>query len=130
MNPRVIKRLPRRLAVETVPGQRAVLASWALLVAGQVLAGAAFAVVLGGVGAAGGHGSHPAAATVGWVLSWALGYAAVVFPAGVGVREAALIAVLGATAGTPELIAAAVAHRLATIVAEAAVIAATRLRRR
>lgn len=62
-------------------------------------------------------------------LANAAGTVAVFAPGGVGVREAVLVALLAGSVGAPQAAAAAVAWRLLELVAEAALIAVTRLLR-
>jgi uncharacterized membrane protein YbhN (UPF0104 family) len=79
------------------------------------------------------HAVSSAAASVpGFALAWTAGFLALPFPAGVGIREVVLIAVLGRAGGTAPLIGASVAHRLLSIVAELAMMvwASTRGARR
>jgi uncharacterized membrane protein YbhN (UPF0104 family) len=127
----VLDRLPGRLDSEMLPSQRALLGAWAWAVVDLLMAGTAYAVLLGGVGSS---TRVPMAATAcAWVAAWAVGFAAILVPAGLGVREAVLIALLGLSVKTPALIAASIVHRLAGIVAEALLIGghrlATRVRR-
>lgn len=55
-------------------------------------------------------------------LAWAVGYAALPFPAGLGVREGALILLLGSDPAT--VIAASLAHRILGMIAEGGMLAA------
>jgi glycosyltransferase 2 family protein len=66
-------------------------------------------------------------ATGAFALAWVVGFVAVPVPAGLGLREAVLVGVLGGITGTPTIIAAAVAHRLVNIACEILVIAANRV---
>lgn len=61
----------------------------------------------------------------GFALAWVCGFLAVVVPAGVGVREAVLVGVLGASIGSGEALAVAVLSRFLIIVAEAGLLALT-----
>jgi uncharacterized membrane protein YbhN (UPF0104 family) len=71
-------------------------------------------------------GSSPggvASATGAFAAAWAIGYLAVPFPAGLGIREAVLIALLPTDPAL--LIAAAAVHRLVSMCAEVAMAALT-----
>lgn len=117
----VVDRLPRRVDAAMVPAQVAILRAWAIMTVAVALAGAAFAVLLGGLGDAS-LVSHPPATAAAWVLSWTAGFAVVVIPAGFGVREGVLVALLGGGPMVPALIGASIVHRLVGIVSEAVVI--------
>ncbi|HVM14261.1 MAG TPA: lysylphosphatidylglycerol synthase domain-containing protein [Egibacteraceae bacterium] len=106
-----------------VPSQRAILGACAWSVGVMLAMGLAFVVLLGGLGTT--APSLPAAVS-GYTLAWTMGFVAVPFPSGLGVREAVLIAVLGPTTGAAPLIAASVYFRLAQMLAEVLLILATR----
>jgi len=106
----------------TVPPQADILRSWRWTILTAAASGLAFAVLLGGLDP---RTSLPAA-TAAFCLAWTVGYLALPFPAGIGVREAVLIATLGGTVAVPQLIAASVAVRLVLMVAEVTLIAAGR----
>lgn len=99
-----------------IPEQRDILRSflWGL---GSILAAScSFAVVLG---------TEPADLGVrvtGFAFAWALGFLAVPFPSGVGVREVVLISTFGPSVSLATVIAASGFHRAATIGAEAGAI--------
>jgi uncharacterized membrane protein YbhN (UPF0104 family) len=118
----LVRRLPRRVDAEFVPGQREILRACGKIVIGMFAAGLAYGVLIDGIRAA-----PLPTASFAWVLSWAVGYVIVFAPAGLGFREAALVALLGGSVGTPALIAASIFHRLATIAAEAIVIVGARV---
>lgn len=110
------------VAPDVVPSQTAILASCVWSVGVMLAMGAAFVVLLGGLGS-----SAPVPGTVSaHALAWTAGFLAVPVPSGLGVREAALILLLGTTTDTAALIAAAVSFRLAQMLAELALITATR----
>lgn len=106
-----------------VPSQAAILRSCGWSVGVMLAMGLAFVVLLGGLGTI--APSLPAAVT-GYTLAWTVGFIAVPFPAGLGVREAVLIALLSGMAGIPHLIAASVYFRLAQMLAEVLLILITR----
>lgn len=113
----------REPVTDLVPSQRAILSSCAWSIGVMLAMGGAFVVLLNGLGTI-----SPAvpAAVSGYTLAWTVGFLAVPFPSGLGVREAVLIAVLGGMAGTPHLIAASVYFRLAQMLAELLLILLTR----
>ncbi len=57
-------------------------------------------------------------AAAGYAVAWAVGYVALPFPAGLGVREAALIALLGHRYPSSLLVATSVVFRLVTLATE------------
>ncbi|MFG1703528.1 YbhN family protein [Nonomuraea sp. M3C6] len=59
-------------------------------------------------------------ATGAYAFAWATGILTVVVPAGVGIREGALVLVLGPVIGTPAALAVAIVSRLAFTLADAA----------
>ncbi len=97
-----------------LPPQR-VLASASLLGAGTILAGGAgYATLLVGPSP-----STAALAVIGaYATAWVLGFLVVPLPAGVGVREFVLLALLGGTYGAAAVLAAAVVYRVITLLAE------------
>lgn len=106
-----------------VAGQGSILRSVAYSVAVMTLTGVAFALVLAGTAPE--VGFLPAAVPA-FSLAWAVGFLALPFPAGLGVREAVLLATLGAVAPVAALIAASVIVRLIFMAGEALCIVATR----
>jgi len=90
----------------------------------MALAGLAFALVLAGTAPDVGF---LLAAVPAFSLAWAVGFLALPFPAGLGVREAVLLATLGTVVPAAGLIAASVLLRLVFMVAEALCILATRV---
>ena len=97
-----------------VPAQAAILGAFALAVAGVVLTAAAFAIIGRGGDALGGA-PHLVA---GYAFAWTVGYVAVPFPSGLGIREAALALALPGSVGTAAAVSAI--HRLVTMTAELA----------
>lgn len=112
-------------ADELLPPQPAILRAVAWSVGSMVGNGAAFTVLLHGLGEVSG-GLDGAAAVGAAALAWTAGFLALPVPAGIGVREAVLILLLGPVAGTSALIVASVYQRLVTIVGEALMIVAAR----
>lgn len=102
--------LRRPTRPELIPPQRRLLVSFAWTLVPMVLSSLAFAILLGEGGIVEGAGAFAA--------GWSVGFAAIPFPSGLGVREAVLVALAGANPAS--VIAASVAHRLATLVAELA----------
>lgn len=104
--------LPRVTAGLEAPGQARIFRSFAWALVAVLASGTGFALLL--------HGLEPAFsvpyAATGFCLAWALGFAALPFPSGLGVREAALAFLLpGATA---QVLAASIVLRLALIAVE------------
>jgi len=102
------------------PSQRAIVLSYGWSLTTFVAAGAAFSVLLGSVG------EDPLVASMAaFGLAWSAGFLLLPVPAGLGVREAVMVGLLGATA---PILAASIAHRLVTMAAEAILIVASRAR--
>ncbi len=59
-------------------------------------------------------------------FAWTIGFVAIPFPSGIGIREAALILTIGSGAPTSYVIAASVSHRLVSMMAELLMIVASR----
>ena len=76
------------------------------------------------------HAARLAAAVPAFALAWTVGFLAVPIPAGLGIREAVLIAVISRPGGAALVIAASVAHRLVAIISEAVMIVISRVRGR
>jgi SAM-dependent methyltransferase/uncharacterized membrane protein YbhN (UPF0104 family) len=117
---RRVKRIPDH-AVLPQQSQISASAAWQLLaVVGQ---GLSYAWLIHDLD--GSVGLIPA--TGGFALAWLVGFVAVPIPAGLGLREAVLVGVLGGMTGTQTVLAAAVAHRLVNIACEILMIAGNRL---
>jgi len=83
--------------------------------AANLFAGLALVAVLGGIGV----GRVPLAPAVGGAaLAWALGYLSVLTPSGLGVREAALAALLAQHIPLPAAVVGGLVHRLALTLGE------------
>jgi hypothetical protein len=107
---RFIHRIP---SSEELPTQRDILMfyGWALLTIGPLCA--AYAILLGSVTS----GPNPFVVFCAFAVSWVIGFLAVPIPAGVGVREAVLVALVPGVGSAP-LLAASLALRLLSIAAE------------
>jgi uncharacterized membrane protein YbhN (UPF0104 family) len=99
-----------------IPDQRQLLRSWSVALQTMLIVAASFAVLLGGTRVS---GFVPVIGA--FAAAWVLGFLVVPLPAGVGVRELALVTLLGDEYGASSVLAAAVIHRLVTVAAEVAV---------
>lgn len=100
---------------DDLPTQDAILRCYAFALGTLAFYAVAFVVLLGDL-------AHISPLTTGAALcaAWIVGYAVLVVPGGLGIREAVLLAALpGVPAGS--LLAASVAHRLLGLVTEAAI---------
>lgn len=102
-----------------LPPQRDLWRCWLWMASGMATQTASFTVLLGAFA----PGGTPWSAVPSFAAAWVLGFLVLPLPAGVGLREVLLIALLPGL-GTATVVAAAVAHRLSTLVAEIAVVAA------
>jgi len=107
---RVIHRIP---SAEHLPTQRAIFVfyGWALLTIGCLCL--AYTVLLASLHT----GANVFTVFCAFAISWVIGFIAIPIPAGVGVREAVLLALLPGV-GTAPLLAASLAMRLVTIATE------------
>lgn len=123
----VLRRLGALLKLDfdelTPPAQGAIVRSWMWAVAGLFAIGLAYSVIVHALDAS----VNLLYSTFAFSLAWAIGFALVPFPAGLGVREAALI-VLG-TGSASVALAASIAVRLLAITAELTLALVTRARR-
>lgn len=117
---RVLRWLGRDVAA--VPSGAQIRRAWLLGLVPHVTSGVAFTLLLWSTDAGLVAAAIPAAA-----FAWTAGFLAVPFPAGLGLREAVLIATLSPWADAPTVLAASLALRLVTIVAEAGLALAARL---
>lgn len=125
---RLVARVVKRLDVSSVPPQRAIVRSYAWSVGATAAAASAFTVIAQPHDAAIGIAAFSAFATAWWI-----GFVAVPFPSGVGIREAVLLGALRTPLGSGVVLGAAVGQRLVAIAAELTLIGATgthHLRRR
>jgi uncharacterized membrane protein YbhN (UPF0104 family) len=100
---RITHRLP---TVDELPSQALIFRAFVWSFAAVALTGIAFAVLVRG----------GAAAVCAFTAGWTIGYVLVPIPSGLGVREAVLIGLLPIP--TSLLLTAAIAHRVALMVAE------------
>jgi uncharacterized membrane protein YbhN (UPF0104 family) len=63
-------------------------------------------------------------------LAWAIGFAAVPFPSGIGVREAVLLFTIGFAVSRSNVIAASISYRLVVMAVELLVVISSRIRHR
>lgn len=109
----VLKRAP---AEGLIPEQSQILRCFAWSMGTFVLSGLAFALLADSVGVT----ESFLVGTPAFALAWAVGFLAIIVPAGLGVREALLVVLLGPGIPASLVIAASVVHRLITMGAEAA----------
>lgn len=115
----ILARLLRRTWPETlVPSQARILRSYAIGIAAVVSSGAGFMVLASSLRT----GISMAALVPAFALAWTAGFLALPIPAGIGVREAVLIGLVGSGGAAAPLIGASIAHRLMTIAAEVVMI--------
>ena len=125
---RMAARVVKRVDVTAVPSQRAIVRAYLLSVAATTTAAASFTVI-----AHPRNGGMTFAAMAAFATAWWIGFVAVPFPSGIGIREAVLIGALRVPLGSATVLGAAVGQRLVSIAAELTLIFATgtrRLRRR
>jgi glycosyltransferase 2 family protein len=107
---RFVRRVP---ASDRLPDQRSILTFYAWAVVSIGSTAGAYTVLLGSLT----DEASPGVVFVAYAMSWTIGFLAVPLPAGIGVREAVLVACLPSVATAP-LLAASLAHRLLAIGAE------------
>jgi uncharacterized membrane protein YbhN (UPF0104 family) len=125
---RLVTRVVKRLEVSSVPSQGAILRSYAWSVAAAAVAAASFTII-----AHPHHAGLDVAAVGAFATAWWIGFAAVPFPSGIGIREAVLLGALRGPLGSGVVLGAAVGQRLVSIAAELTLIGVTgtgHLRRR
>jgi SAM-dependent methyltransferase len=106
---------------DLIPRQGAIVTAALWSTATMVLASASFALLLSGTTG----DAVLASAVPAFALAWTIGFLAVPFPAGLGVREAVLVAALVGVAPTAAILAASVFLRLVAIAAEGVAIGAS-----
>jgi hypothetical protein len=116
----------RELKGDFIPSQRAILHSYLFTLMTIVLNGLAFALLATSLRA----GTPILRSLAAFGFAWTIGFVAIPFPSGIGVREAVLILTVGSGVPTSYIIAASVSHRLVSMVAELAMIVASRTRLR
>src|SRR5438105_2580600 len=120
----MVTRLTRkRFGGGIVPSQRAILSSYCWTLVTLVLNSAAFTVLLSSF--RGGAPILRSAAAFGF--AWTIGFLAIPFPSGIGIREAILILALRSAVPTSYVIAASVTHRLVSMVGELLMIISSRI---
>lgn len=105
--------LGRSFRDQAVPAQRLIVASYLCSILTILAGGTAFSILWSGF-----HAAPMPKAVSTFALAWTIGFLAIPFPSGIGIREGVLIATLGVAGSQAAVIAASVAHRVATIVAE------------
>lgn len=121
---RLVARVVKRVDVSSVPPQRAILRSYAWSVAATAAVAVAFTIL-----AQPSHAGFAVAAVAAFATAWWIGFVAVPFPSGIGIREAVLLGALRGTLGSGVVLGAAVGQRLVSIAAELTLIFATGARR-
>lgn len=116
-----LRKLPDIAPEEVVPSNRAIWASTAWSGVAHVLFGIGFVLVL----PASLSTATVPAAVFAFPLAWTVGFLALPFPAGVGIREAVLIGILPQQAAV--VIAASVTYRLVLMASETVMIGTARL---
>jgi hypothetical protein len=109
----------RTFSPDLLPSQESILASYAWGIVTLLLGGAAFAVLLSAFETP----ASPALAVSALGAAWTVGFLALPFPSGIGIREAVLAGVI-ASAPAGEVVAAAIAYRLVTMFAEVILVVA------
>jgi glycosyltransferase 2 family protein len=105
-------------------GQGEIARAFASVVAALLLAGAAFALLLGALGSP----APPLLAGSAFLVAWTAGFLVPGLPSGIGVREAVLVALLPGPAGM--VLAASLAQRLTQMAAEALLLLLARVQPR
>jgi hypothetical protein len=120
---RLVKRIPPS---DLLPPQPAIWRAYAWALPMMLTTSAAFASLL-----------HPLAPDAGWATTtvafataWVVGFLVLPVPAGLGIREGALLVILGGSVAAGALLAASLAHRMVTILAEIVMIGVNRAHRR
>lgn len=116
---------PKLRIAETAPPASLVRRSVIWSIANIACAGLSFAVVLHAME----PGSGIAAPTMAFALAWTVGFLAVPFPGGLGVREAVLVAAIP-SASVKLIVAASLTQRAAGLIAELGLVAVNRLTER
>ena len=119
----VARLMKRTIPPDTVPSQSAILRSYSWSVGTLLLSGLGFAALMSSVGTE----RSVAFLVAAFAVAWTVGFLALPFPSGVGIREAVLIAAASSGAAAP-VVSAAVAHRLVTMAAELVLAGATTFR--
>jgi uncharacterized membrane protein YbhN (UPF0104 family) len=123
---RFVIRVTRRAGEFALPSQRSLNASVAWGVAGLIALATSFSLVASQI--TGGELQFAPAAA--FLVAWIIGFMAVPFPAGIGIREAVLVWLLSPALPTASIVAASLAQRLVTITSEIIVYAGSHAGRR
>jgi hypothetical protein len=99
---------------ESVPPQRAILATFGFGLATSVSFGTSFAILLDV------SGRDATAAALGFVVAFTAGFLALPFPSGIGIREVVMVGLLVDIAPAVDVLSAAVAVRVVQLIAELA----------
>ena len=119
----IVMRLRHREFDESlIPGHRSIATAFAWAVLGVLETAAAFALVPGES-----LGTSEWEAAVAFSLAFTVGYLAIPFPSGIGVREAAMLVLLPGV-GLATIVAISAVHRAVTMTGELLVTVATRRR--
>jgi hypothetical protein len=118
----VIKRIPPS---DLIPAQPVIWRAFAWSIPMMLATSVAFAALLHPLD----PGVSPAAATIAFAAAWVIGFLVIPVPAGIGIREAVLVLILGSVA-PGALVAASLAHRMVSISVEVTLIAFNRAARR
>jgi glycosyltransferase 2 family protein len=109
-----ISRVIRRDVAElSLPSNHGIARAYAWSVGAMLLVGSAFGVLF-----MNGNYSLILPAAGAYSLAWAIGFAAIIFPAGLGAREAALIFLISPIAATGEVMPAAIFFRVLSMLAD------------
>jgi hypothetical protein len=121
----VVGRVTRRsFADGLVPPQPAILASFGWTLSSVLASSVAFALLLVSL-----PGGGPVlTSTAAFSLAWTVGFVAIPFPSGIGIREAVLLVTIGFAVPRGHVIAASVSQRLVLMAADAVVIVSSRVR--
>ncbi|HEY5514874.1 MAG TPA: lysylphosphatidylglycerol synthase domain-containing protein [Pengzhenrongella sp.] len=115
---RLVSRLLRRAAAPDPLDPGAVRAAILVTIASWLLFGGHLWILLGGV-PTGTTALHTLAlAVTGFALAWVVGFVVVIAPAGLGVREAVLVGVLGSVLSAGAALALALVSRFAMVAAD------------
>lgn len=116
-------RLTRRAGTSALPSQASLNEAVAWGAAGLLVLGASFSIVASQIT----DGAVRFVPVAGFLVAWLIGFLAVPFPAGIGVREAVLVWLLSPALPTAAVVAASLAHRLITIAGEIILYASSRI---
>jgi len=121
----IVGRLTRRtFADDLVPPQGAILSSFGWTLCTLIANSLAFSLLLSSLPG----GAPIVASAAAFGLAWTIGFLAVPFPSGIGVREAVLLVTIGFRVSRSNVIAASICHRLVLMGAELLVVMSSRIR--